>query len=67
MAELLKWADSTVTVCHSKTENLQEMVARADILVVGMGKPEFIPGSWIKKGAVVIGKNYLKSLFDIAS
>ena len=54
MSELLKWHDCTVTVCHSKTENLQEIVGKADILVVGMGKAEFIPGTWIKDGAVVI-------------
>ena len=54
MAELLKWAHATVTVCHSKTKNLEQIVSNADILVVAIGRPEFVPGSWIKKGAVVI-------------
>ncbi|CAH1393777.1 unnamed protein product [Nezara viridula] len=53
-AELLKWANATVTVCHSKTKNIEEIVARADIVVVGIGVPLFVKGSWIKKGAVVI-------------
>ncbi len=54
MAELLKWAHATVTVCHSRTKNLQEVVSKADILVVGIGQPEFISGAWVKEGAVVI-------------
>lgn len=54
MAELLKWAHATVTVCHSKTKNLDEIVSRADILVVGIGSPKFVPGAWVKPGAVVI-------------
>ncbi|KAL1130318.1 hypothetical protein AAG570_013256, partial [Ranatra chinensis] len=54
VAELLKWNHATVTVCHSRTKNIQEQVSRADILVVAIGKPEFVKGSWIKKGAVVI-------------
>lgn len=47
-------ARATVTVCHSATRNLQAEIEQADILVVGIGKPKFIPGSWIKAGAVVI-------------
>ncbi|XP_014257377.1 C-1-tetrahydrofolate synthase, cytoplasmic [Cimex lectularius] len=54
VSELLKWANATVTVCHSRTKNLPEQVGKADILVVGIGQPEFVKGSWIKKGAVVI-------------
>ena len=54
MAELLKWHHATVTVCHSKTKNLEQKVKMADILVVAVGKPEMIKGSWIKEGAVVI-------------
>ena len=53
-AELLKWKNATVTVCHSKTENLREIIADSDILVVAIGKPEFVKGDWIKDGAVVI-------------
>ncbi|KAH8294084.1 hypothetical protein KR054_008175, partial [Drosophila jambulina] len=53
-AELLKWANATVTVCHSKTRNIDEITRSADILVVGIGVPEMVKGSWIKPGAVVI-------------
>jgi len=47
-------AGCTVTTCHKFTKNLKEHVSRADILVVAVGKPNFIPGSWIKNGAIVI-------------
>lgn len=47
-------ARATVTVCHSATENLADEVAAADILVVGVGIPNFVKGGWIKPGAVVI-------------
>ncbi|MCW3481289.1 bifunctional methylenetetrahydrofolate dehydrogenase/methenyltetrahydrofolate cyclohydrolase FolD [Neisseriaceae bacterium JH1-16] len=50
----LLMARATVTICHSATQNLQEEVGSADILVVGVGKPNFIPGAWVKPGAVVI-------------
>ncbi|KAH8312464.1 hypothetical protein KR044_010867 [Drosophila immigrans] len=53
-AELLKWNNATVTVCHSKTRNLEQITRSADILVVGIGVPEMVKGSWIKPGAVVI-------------
>ncbi|XP_045453072.1 C-1-tetrahydrofolate synthase, cytoplasmic [Melitaea cinxia] len=54
VAELLKWEHATVTVCHSKTRNLSEITKTADILVVAIGKPELVRGSWIKPGAIVI-------------
>ncbi|KAJ0173645.1 hypothetical protein K1T71_010794 [Dendrolimus kikuchii] len=54
VAELLKWEHATVTICHSKTKNLSEITKTADILVVGIGRPEMVKGSWIKPGAVVI-------------
>lgn len=47
-------ARATVTICHSATQNLAEEVAAADIVVVGVGKPNFVKGEWIKPGAVVI-------------
>ncbi|MCC4265126.1 bifunctional methylenetetrahydrofolate dehydrogenase/methenyltetrahydrofolate cyclohydrolase FolD [Oceanimonas baumannii] len=47
-------AGCTTTTCHRFTEDLQAQVARADLLVVAVGKPNFIPGDWIKPGAVVI-------------
>ena len=54
MALELLLAGCTVTICHRFTQNLSEQVARADILVVAVGKPGFLKGSWIKPGAVVI-------------
>ena len=53
-AALLMAADATVTVCHSKTRDLPERVGRADVVVAAIGKSEFVKGSWIKPGAVVI-------------
>lgn len=47
-------AACTVTTCHKFTKNLREHVERADLLVVAVGKPHFIPGAWIKPGAIVI-------------
>ncbi|XP_018013307.1 C-1-tetrahydrofolate synthase, cytoplasmic isoform X2 [Hyalella azteca] len=54
MAELLKWHNATVTTCHSRTADLSQVTRTADILVVGIGKPELVKGSWVKPGAVVI-------------
>lgn len=51
---------ATVTICHSRTENLPDVVRRADIVVAAIGKPEFIKGDWIKEGAVVIDAGYNK-------
>ncbi|MBF7074763.1 bifunctional methylenetetrahydrofolate dehydrogenase/methenyltetrahydrofolate cyclohydrolase FolD [Glaciecola sp. MH2013] len=47
-------AGCTVTTCHKFTKDLKSHVQRADLLVVAVGKPHFIPGEWIKKGAIVI-------------
>ena len=54
MAMLLLNADATVTVCHSKTKNLQEECQNADILVAAIGKPKFITCEMVKDGAVVV-------------
>ncbi len=54
MATLLTHANATVTVAHSRTRDLPGLVSQADILVAGIGRPEFIKGSWIKPGAVVL-------------
>jgi len=54
MAQLLLAADCTVTIAHSRTRDLAEVVARADILVAAVGRPEMIRGEWVKPGAVVI-------------
>lgn len=49
-----KGADATVTICHSKTQNLPEITRQADILVVAIGKPKFLKADMVKPGAVVI-------------
>ncbi|EEF78436.1 bifunctional methylenetetrahydrofolate dehydrogenase/methenyltetrahydrofolate cyclohydrolase FolD [Methylophaga thiooxydans] len=54
MALELLLAGCTTTVCHRWTNNLEDQVRRADLLVVAVGKPNFIPGDWIKPGAIVI-------------
>ncbi len=54
MAILLLRENGTVTVAHSKTENLEEVTKRADILVVAVGKPKMITRKYVKEGAVVI-------------
>ncbi|MHB1152269.1 MAG: bifunctional methylenetetrahydrofolate dehydrogenase/methenyltetrahydrofolate cyclohydrolase FolD [Eubacteriales bacterium] len=54
MAMMLLAANGTVTVCHSKTKNLSEVCRRADILVVAIGRAEFITGDMVKPGAIVI-------------
>ncbi|KAI0054075.1 FTHFS-domain-containing protein [Auriscalpium vulgare] len=61
VAALLRSKDATVTQCHSRTQNLPDIVKHADVLVSAIGKPEFVQGSWIKPGAVVIdvGTNYI--------
>ena len=53
-ALVLLLARATVTICHSATENLDKEVGAADIVVVGVGIPNFVKGEWIKPGAVVI-------------
>ncbi|MBR6557945.1 MAG: bifunctional methylenetetrahydrofolate dehydrogenase/methenyltetrahydrofolate cyclohydrolase FolD [Clostridia bacterium] len=53
-AMLLLHANGTVTVCHSRTKDLAEVTRRADILVVAIGKADFITGDMVKEGAVVI-------------
>lgn len=58
MALMLLNADATVTICHSKTKDLDEIVRRADIVVGAVGIPQFIKGSWIKDGAVVVDAGY---------
>ncbi len=54
MALLLMHANATVTICHSKTRNLPEVVRRADIVVAAMGKAGFVEADWIKPGAALI-------------
>jgi methylenetetrahydrofolate dehydrogenase (NADP+) / methenyltetrahydrofolate cyclohydrolase len=54
MAQLLLRENCTVTIAHSRTKNLPEVVRRADLVVAAIGKPEFVKGDWIKPGAIVI-------------
>tara|TARA_B100000029_G_scaffold21781_1_gene21979 strand:+ start:329 stop:1216 length:888 start_codon:yes stop_codon:yes gene_type:complete len=54
MAQLLIKESCTVTVAHSKTQNLEEVSRNADILVAAVGRPQMIKGNWIKEGAIVI-------------
>lgn len=54
IANLLEQENATVTICHSKTKNLERMTKTADILVVAMGKPKFIKPEHVKYGAVVL-------------
>ena len=54
MASLLIRASATVTICHSKTRDLRGHVRRGDVVIAAVGRPEFVPGEWIKPGAVVI-------------
>lgn len=54
MALELLAARCTITVCHSRTKDLPEKARRADVLVVAMGRPRYVPGDWIKPGALVI-------------
>lgn len=58
MAMLLLAADATVTICHSRTQNLPEIVAQGDIVVAAVGKARFVQGHWIKPGAVVVDAGY---------
>lgn len=54
LAQCLLNKDATVTVCHSKTQNLEEITRQADILLVAIGKPEFVTAKMVKEGATVI-------------
>ena len=54
MAQLLLNDSCTVTIAHSRTIDLPDVVRRADIVVAAVGRPEMVPGDWIKPGATVI-------------
>ncbi len=58
MAMMLLNKNCTVTICHSKTEKLGELISTADIVVGAVGRPEFIKAKWIKDDAVVIDAGY---------
>lgn len=54
MSRKEKYADCTVTMCHSRTKNIKDITLQADILIVALGKPHFITADMVKEGAVVI-------------
>src|SRR5262249_9468996 len=58
LAMMLLNAHATVTICHSRTQNLPALVHEAEIIVSAVGRPEFIKGTWIAAGAVVIDAGY---------
>lgn len=58
MAMMLLNEHATVTICHSRTENLHDVVRQAEVLVGAVGKPEFIRGEWVAEGAVVVDAGY---------
>jgi methylenetetrahydrofolate dehydrogenase (NADP+) / methenyltetrahydrofolate cyclohydrolase len=60
VSALLLNANATVTTCHSRTSNLPEILKQADIMVAAVGKPEFIKGSWLKQGSIVLDAGYNK-------
>ncbi|MEE9405016.1 MAG: tetrahydrofolate dehydrogenase/cyclohydrolase catalytic domain-containing protein [Algisphaera sp.] len=58
MAGLLLERNATVTICHSRTQNLADLVRQADIVVAAVGRPNFVQGDWVKPGAVVMDAGY---------
>ena len=58
MALMLLNANATVTICHSRTKNLPEIVRRAEIIIGAVGKPEFIKADWIRDGAIIVDAGY---------
>ncbi len=58
MAMMLLNANATVTICHSRTQNLADHIKQADVVIGAVGKPEFIRAEWIKDGAVVVDAGY---------
>jgi methylenetetrahydrofolate dehydrogenase (NADP+)/methenyltetrahydrofolate cyclohydrolase len=60
MAMMLLNANATITICHSRTKGLSDLIGAADLVVGAVGKPEFIKAEWIKDGAVIIDAGYHK-------
>ncbi|MEO0444142.1 MAG: bifunctional methylenetetrahydrofolate dehydrogenase/methenyltetrahydrofolate cyclohydrolase FolD [Pseudomonadota bacterium] len=58
MAMMLLGANATVTICHSRTQNLEDHIKQADIVVGALGRPEFIKADWIKNGAIAVDAGY---------
>ena len=64
MAQLLLAQDCTVTIAHSKTQNLKELCLGADILVAAIGRKQFIKGDWVRDGAYVIDVGMNREMID---
>lgn len=58
VAMLLLQENCTVTICHSRTKNIEEIIRKADIIVGAVGKPKFVKSEWIKDGAILIDAGY---------
>lgn len=58
MAAMLLNADATVTICHSRTQDLSTIVGRADIVIAAVGRPHLVPGTWLRDGAIVVDAGY---------
>ncbi len=58
LAAMLTNANATVTLCHSRTRDLPAVVGEADIVVGALGRPEYIKGAWIRRGAIVVDAGY---------
>jgi methylenetetrahydrofolate dehydrogenase (NADP+)/methenyltetrahydrofolate cyclohydrolase len=76
MAMMLLNMNATVTICHSRTKNIDSIINKADLIVGAVGIPKFIKSQWIKKGAIVVDAGYhpekcgdidLENIEDIAS
>ncbi|QLG70386.1 hypothetical protein HG535_0A03250 [Zygotorulaspora mrakii] len=61
VSNLLKNMNATVTMCHSRTKNIPEILSTADVVIAACGMPQYVKGEWLKEGAVVIdvGINYI--------
>ena len=58
LSMLMLREDATVTICHSRTENIKEITKRADILCVGIGRARYVDSTWIRQGCVVVDAGY---------
>ena len=58
MAMMLLNLNATVTICHSRTKNIEEIISNADLIVGALGIPKFIKSQWLKKGSIVIDAGY---------
>ena len=58
MAAMLLEANATVTICHSRTKDIEKIVKQADVIVAAVGRAEFVKGEWVKPGAIVLDAGY---------